>query len=68
MKKLIIFLVISLGMFAKDTSVTIGENALNKFLTGIGGFSGSGKIDKLITKNIINFFIYFVPLGFFPKY
>ena len=48
MKKLIIFLVISLGMFAKDTSVTIGENALNKFLTGIGGFSGSGKIDKLI--------------------
>ena len=48
MKKLIIFLVISLGIFAKDTSVTIGENALNKFLTGIGGFSGSGKIDKLI--------------------
>lgn len=48
MKKLMIFLILSLGIFAKDTSVTIGENALNKFLTGIGGFSGSGKIDKLI--------------------
>ncbi len=48
MKKLIIFLILSLGIFAKDTSVTVGESALNKFLTGIGEFSGSGKIDKLI--------------------
>lgn len=48
MKKIIVFVLLSLSIFSKDVSVSVGENALNNFLTNIGDFSGSGKIDKII--------------------
>lgn len=48
MRKIAIFLLLSLTMFSKDLNVTVSEPALNKFIASIGNFSGSGQIDKII--------------------
>ena len=57
MKKIILFIILSISVFSKDVNLTLGENVLNNLLIQIGNFNGTGKIDKLIeefTKTLKN--------------
>ncbi len=51
MKKIILFIILSISVFSKDVNLTLGENVLNNLLVQIGDFNGTGKIDKLIKVN-----------------
>lgn len=58
MKKILIFLILSLTVFSKDVAVSVNEVALNKFLTGLGAFTGDGQVDIKITKFAYTWKIY----------
>lgn len=50
MKKVLIFLIMSLSIFSKDLSFTLSEGALNKFIGTLGSFKGEGILDLKLTK------------------
>lgn len=54
MKKFFLFISISLGIFAKDLSIKMGEDGINKFLSSVGSFKSEKIVDlKLTTLDII---------------
>ena len=50
MKKIAIFLMMTLSIFSKDLNLNVGEGALNKFIGSLGEFKGDGVLDLKLTK------------------
>ena len=58
MKKIIIFMVLSLCGFAKDISIHLEETVINKFLTSASFFSDTTKVDLKISKFDLKWKVY----------
>lgn len=58
MKKILMFLLMGLSLFAKDLSLSVSEGALNGFIKSLGSFKGEGILDLKLTKFSYNWELY----------
>lgn len=58
MKKILISILLSFSIFSKDFSITVKEDAINKFLRAAGNFSDETEVDFKITKYKFTWSIY----------
>lgn len=65
--KLLFFLLIGLSIFAKDISIKIGEDGINKFIATVGTYSKTTRVDLKVTSFDVNWKIYDAKLNLNSK-